>query len=81
MKHRLAKKSFAQRHTVEPADQFALEPGLDGMGVAQTMQLDVGRLHLRGDPGALLTIPRHGGAGGDDFFEDPVEGYFEETLA
>jgi len=81
MKHRLAEKRFAQGHTVEPADQCTVEPGLDGVGVAQTMKLEVGRLHLWGNPSALLAIPRHGGAGGDDLFENPVEGYFEHTLA
>ena len=37
--HALAEEGRAQRHAVEPADQPAFAPGLDGMGVADPVQV------------------------------------------
>src|SRR5262245_45133106 len=74
VKHRFAKERLAQRHSIEPADQCAVVPGLDGMSEAQTMQLDVCFLHLRRNPGTALSLTRRARASRYDFLENSVEG-------
>ena len=60
--HRFAEEHAAQAHPVEAADERAVAPGLDAVGVTQAMQLEVGGAHLGGDPGARARRARRGAA-------------------
>ncbi len=46
------KNTRAQPHPIEAADQLPPAPGLDAVGVAAPVELDVGLHHFRRDPGA-----------------------------
>ncbi|MOA00539.1 hypothetical protein D3C78_1199090 [compost metagenome] len=51
--HRLAEEQATDGQAVEAADQFAAPPDFDRMGDAAAVQLQIGRLHRRSDPGAV----------------------------
>lgn len=72
--HRFAEKGAAQRHAVEPADEFAALPAFDAMRMAEAEEPLVARLDHRVDPrrrpvGGGLGAERHhvgeGAVGGD----------------
>ena len=62
-KHRFSEKHTAQRQAVEPADQRTISPYLNAVGKSKLVELDIGLLHLLGNPGAGLIGPRGVGAG------------------
>ena len=72
MEHRFAEECFTERNAVDSAGQFAVEPGLYGMGITQAMEIAISFLHLRSDPGAVLASPRHGSASTDYFIEGAI---------
>lgn len=68
--HAFAEKGAAEPDPVEPADQLALAPHLDRMGVAGGVEQRVAALDLGVDPG-LLAI----GAAAEDGAERPVRAH------
>ena len=81
VEHRLAAEAAADADAVDPAHQPAVPPGLHAVGVAELVEADVGSLHLRGDPGPVLVVPRDLGAGPDDLGEGGVVAGLEAALA
>ena len=51
--HAFAEESRAELHPIETADQFAVRPALDRMGMAEPVQLEIALLDLVIDPGLL----------------------------
>jgi len=49
--HALPKESPSEAHAIQAADQFVARPGLDRMGIAAPVQLGIGTLDIRVDPG------------------------------
>ena len=72
-KHALAKKHAAQRNSVQTANQLVIFPGFYGMSISQVMQINIGILHIFGDPGAGAVRTRCGTVI-DDFLKGLVEG-------
>ena len=79
-KHGFAKHRPAECHAVQPADQFAMDPGLDAVGMACCMEPGIGLDHLRHDPGSRLALTLFGGARGDDLSERVVHADFAVRL-
>ena len=53
MEHRLAEKQPPEADTIQTAHQRVALVALDGVGVAQLVQANIGRLHFPGYPGGL----------------------------
>src|SRR5262245_9863643 len=53
VEHRLAGEQPANRHAVDPADEFPAEPRLDAVSLPKLMQTIVSRDHVGRDPGPL----------------------------
>src|SRR5438128_2335978 len=51
--HRFAVEHPSYGDPVQPAGQFAVDPGLDGVSVAETRQFRVGLDHFGGNPRAV----------------------------
>jgi len=58
--HRLPEEHPAQAHAVQPADQLAVGPGLDRMGIAHVEEALVCLCHLICDPRSILAASRLG---------------------
>ncbi len=71
-KHGFAEEHAPDRHAIEAADQRAVAPYLDRMGVAQRVQLGVCGAHFRAEPGAGVA-GTNGGTVADDAIEVLVE--------
>lgn len=78
--HRFAEEQPAHGQAVEAADQLSLLPDLHGVGNSAQVQLLVGQLHRRGDPGAVGVVTRRG-TSLDHRPEVTVESDFEALLA
>ncbi len=70
--HAFAEEGAPQSYAVEAADQLAIFPGLDRMGVAVLMEADIARLDLGVDPGV---VPRRAVA--KDIGKGPVAAHLE----
>src|ERR1700741_4672801 len=71
--HAFPEERTAQLDAVESADQPAVAPGFDRMGVAARVKLTAGMLDLRVDPGARA-LQSGFGAARDDAFERLIHG-------
>lgn len=80
-KHGFAKDRAAYHREVESAHQFAINPSLDTMRVARLKQANVGGLHGRQNPSAILSSPYGMGAVGDDLWEGRVHAGFRARVA
>src|SRR3546814_525073 len=78
--HRLAEEGPAQRHAIEPADQGAVAPALDGVGEAHVEELVVELLDDRVDPGVGPVLGRLRAAA-NDLLEGGVAAHLEDAAA
>ena len=78
--HGFTVKGPPDGHAVEPAGEFAVDPGFHAVGVAELVHSNVGGLDGGGDPGAAARLTGFG-AGPDDRGEVVVEANFEVMLA
>src|SRR6059036_1797281 len=80
MKHRFAKECLPQGNSVEAAHQFLLKPTFNGMGISETMEMDIGRLHLLGNPSTALPFARDRCTGLNHLIERAIEGDLKNSL-
>src|ERR1700754_1211043 len=73
MEHGFAEESLAQGNTVEPTHQLSSKPTFDGMSISQTVQIDIGLLHLFGNPCTILRCARYHSAGLNDLVKRMIE--------
>ena len=78
--HRLSEEAATQAHPIEAANQLALVPAFDRMGVALLVQLRVSSLDLGTNPGPLLPLPLRDGAAPNHPREARIDPDFEPPL-
>ena len=61
VEHRLAEKHLSNADPIQPADQFTVQVGLEGMGESQLVQVTIGFFDFIGNPSAVLVGTRRGG--------------------
>ena len=71
-KHGFTKHHLAQVNAVEAAGKLAIDPGFHAVRMTRVVQVQVGALHVRHDPGARLARSGLVGAGADDALESAV---------
>ena len=58
--HRLTKHGLAQSHAIQASYELAIDPRLDAVGVASSVQMCVGFNHVGHYPGASLAFALQG---------------------
>ena len=79
--HRFPEEAFPQADTIKPTGQLAIAPGLDGMGIAASMESAIGLNHLRRNPGTRVMFPWNLGARVNYPFEVRIERNREAILS
>ena len=72
--HAFAEEGCAEADTVQPADQLALLPDFDRMGVAEAVELGEAPFNLKVDPGLVAFR-----AAADYLAERAIQGDFERA--
>src|SRR5574341_1188862 len=71
--HRFPEETPSQRNPIDSSRQLSIKPTLHGMRETFFVKADIGLLHLRRDPGSVLSWARHQGTGANHGLEGLIK--------